>query len=86
MKCILFAHASTQNNIPTRVPPWLSEFVCAFHPATPGSSPKHTIYTLKHLKLNLCIVKGTKINKKRPGLAHLKNTLTNPHDNTYIIR
>ena len=26
------------------MPPWLSGFVCAYHPAAPGSSPKHTIY------------------------------------------
>ena len=26
------------------VPPQLSGFVCAYHPAAVGSSPKHTIY------------------------------------------
>ena len=29
--------------------PKLSVFVCAFHPATPGSSPKHTIYAFINL-------------------------------------
>ena len=35
------------------VPPKLSGFVCAFHPATPGSNPKHTIYAFFNLNLNL---------------------------------
>ena len=26
------------------VPPWLSGFVCTYHSATLGSSPKHTVY------------------------------------------
>ena len=26
------------------VPSWLSGFVCAYYPATPGSSPKYAIY------------------------------------------
>ena len=33
-----------QCNLIVGVPLQLSGFVCAFHPATPGSSPKHTIY------------------------------------------
>ena len=48
-----------------------SGFVCNFHPAAMGSSPKHTIYAFSiyicHLNWN---VKRTKIIKKRPGLAH----------------
>ena len=54
----------------------LSEFVCAFHPATnPGSSPKHPIYTFIILQSNLCLYlslhcKRTKINKRTPGVAH----------------
>ena len=39
------------------VPPQLSEFVCAFHPATPGSNPKHTIYAFINLNLNCIMLK-----------------------------
>ena len=46
-------------------------FVCAYHPAAPGSNLKHTIYAFFNLYWN-CNEKRTKINKKRPGLAHLK--------------
>ena len=28
------------------VPPYFSGFVCAYHPAAPGLSPKHTIYAV----------------------------------------
>ena len=31
----------------------LSGFVCTFHPAAPGSNPKHTIYAFINLNLNL---------------------------------
>ena len=31
------------------VPPYLSGFVCAFHPAALGLSPKHTVYALVNL-------------------------------------
>ena len=44
-------------------------FVCAYHPAAPGSNPKHTIYAFFNLYWN-CNENRTKINKKRPGLAH----------------
>ena len=38
-----------------------SGFVCAYHPAAPGSGPKHAI-----------LLKRTKIKtKKRLGMAHL---------------
>ena len=38
-----------------------------------GSSPKHTIYAFIICSIcAICHVKRTKINKKRPGLAHLK--------------
>ena len=47
--------------------PKLGGFVCAFHPAAPGSSPKQTIYTFINL-LNSVRRK----NKKRPGLGRLK--------------
>ena len=50
-------------------PPWLRGFVCAYHPAAPGLDPKHTIYAFFNLYWN-CNEKRTKINKKRPGLAH----------------
>ena len=50
-------------------------FVCAYHSAAPGSNPKHTIYAFFNLYYWNCIEKITKINKKRPGLAHfLKKT------------
>ena len=39
------AHLRLRKYLPG-VPPYLSGFVWAFHPATPGLSPKHTIYTL----------------------------------------
>ena len=39
------------------------DFFCAFHPATPGSSPKHTIYN--QLIFELYHVEKTKINQKR---------------------
>ena len=48
-----------------RVPPQLSGFAWAYHPVALGSSPQHTI----HLQSNsgyICLVKRTKINKKRP--------------------
>ena len=53
------------------VPSQFSGFVCAYHTATQGSSPKHTIYTFFHLQYlrYICHVKRTKINKKRPGLT-----------------
>ena len=53
------------------VPP----FLYTYHPAGPGLSPKHTIYAFIIYSQHLCyifLVKRTKINKKRPGLAHSK--------------
>ena len=50
------------------VPPWLSGFICAFHPATPGSSTKHTIYAFINLYstiYNLYFTFGKDENKKR---------------------
>ena len=35
------------------VPPQLSGFVCAYHPAAPGLSPKHTIYTFSIYKVQI---------------------------------
>ena len=49
----------------------LSGFVCAFHPAAPGSIPKHTIYAYVYMLISeLCHVEKTKINKEKLGLAH----------------
>ena len=52
----------------------LSGLISAFHPTTLGSSSKHTIYAFSCIvlfaKYLSCIVKSTKINKKRQGLAH----------------
>ena len=50
----------------------LCGFICAYHPAALGSNPKHTIYTFFNLYYWNCDEKRTKINKKRPGLAHFK--------------
>ena len=45
------------------------------NPAAPGSSPKHTIYDFIIYSIcAICHVKRTKINTKRPGLAHLNKT------------
>ena len=62
------------------VPPQLSGSVCAFHPAARVRIPSKPSQLLFHLQSNLCynchcIVKRTKINKKRPGLAHLKKQI-----------
>ena len=54
------------------VPPELSGFVSAYNLVIPGSSPKHTMNAFIFI-VNLCYichVKTTKINKKRPDLAH----------------
>ena len=40
--CCIFVSKSTMKKLRCRV--LLSGFVCAFHPAAPGSTPKHTIY------------------------------------------
>ena len=56
--------------------PSLRGFICAHHSAAPGSNPKHTINAFFNLKCWNCISvccwnkKWTKVNKKRPGLAH----------------
>ena len=42
---------------------WLG-FISALHPATPGSSCKHTIYALINLYLNCVIAKRTKKQKE----------------------
>ena len=53
-----------------------SGFVYAYHSAVPGSNPKFTIYTssiYSQIFNHICqsVVKRTKINRKRPSLAHL---------------
>ena len=45
--------------------------VCDYQYAAMGSNPKHTIYAFFNLYWN-CNEKRMQINKKRPGLAHLK--------------
>ena len=63
----------------------LSGFICAFHPAAPGLSPKHTISVFINL-LNFNVVK-TKINKKE-AVAHLKyikyRVASNPFATLYL--
>ena len=49
--------------------------VSAYHPAAPGLSPKHTIYAFivdGQISTIFVLWKERKINKKGPGLAHLK--------------
>ena len=71
------------------VPPQLSGFICTFHPAAWGFSPKHTIYAsiiLINFMLFLSLhCEETKINKKRPGLGQLKNFKTKPECKTILI-
>ena len=59
--------------------PLLSGFISAFHPSVPGSKPKLTIYAFYIYSLLYCIChcngKRTKINKKRPALAHISKLL-----------
>ena len=45
--------------------------MCAYHPVTLGSNSKHIIYTFWNLYFWNCNKKRKKINKKRPGLAHI---------------
>ena len=42
------------------VPPLLSGFVCALHPATLGLNTKHTIYALINLNMNCDMLKRRK--------------------------
>ena len=49
-----------KNQISHSMPPQLSGFVCSFHPATPGSNPKHTVNALINLKFKLCRVEKPK--------------------------
>ena len=57
----------THTRITFGVAPYLSGFVCTFHSTAPGSSPEHAFINLS----NCVMWKKTKINKKRPGLAHI---------------
>ena len=57
------------------VPPYISGFVCPFHLAAPGSSPKHTIYAFINLYLNCSLWNRRKRTEKRPTLAHFKNII-----------
>ena len=65
--------------------PQLSGFVCAYHPAAPGSSPKRTIYALSLSSqvgaIPICLEKRIKINKKMPGLTHFLQK----HDNFFNV-
>ena len=45
-------------------PPWLCGFVCAYHPAAPGSNPKHAIFaffTLYECNIEIVMRKGEKV-------------------------
>ena len=54
------------------VPPKLSGFICAYHPATLGSNPKHTIYTF--INLNCDILKRPKYSDKEAGICPFRRT------------
>ena len=50
--------------------PLLGGFVCAFHPATLGSSPKHTIYAFIIINQNLELNENKQIEDE---FCHLKS-------------
>ena len=53
------------------VPPWLSGFVCTYHPAIPGLSPKHTIYAFSFIVFVLYLLCEKNKNKqKEAGFGH----------------
>ena len=54
------------------VPPWLSGFVCAYQPAAPGSSPKHTIYAFIFVVEFVLLLS---CEKQKKGMAHLKKII-----------
>ena len=57
--------------LPTEpLPKCAAILVCAAIAPAPGSNPKHTINAFFNLYYWNCNLKRTKINKKRPGLAH----------------
>ena len=43
----------------------LSGFVCAYHPAAPGSSPKHSIYTFSFIEFVQYLSCEKKENKQK---------------------
>ena len=60
-----------------RVSPWLSGFVCAFHPAVPGLSPKHTI---NDFILNFVMWKRRKFITIEAGIGAFLKTVSH-HEN-----
>ena len=64
----------------TKSKPWVAAIAPWFRlrlpSCGPGFDPKHTIYAF--FNYWNCNEKITKINKKRPGLAHLKKTKSKP--------
>ena len=56
-------------------PPQLSGFVNTYNPEVRGSNPKHAIYAFILYYICRCIVKRTKINKKRPGQDNIIKNL-----------
>ena len=71
-------HSSVEQSAPTILPPRVRI----------PSKPSKLLF---HLQSNLCyichcIVKRTKINKKRPGLAHLKKMQLIIKENTRLLR
>ena len=52
----------------------LSGFVCAYHPAAPGSSPKHTIYAFSFIVFVLYLsFEKNKNKQKEAGFGHFFN-------------
>ena len=65
----LFQHSYATQTFVCDIGSWTwtnNPFVCAYHPAAPGSNPKHTNYAFFNLYYWNCNGKRTKINKKRP--------------------
>ena len=61
----IFVIARKENGVPTQ----LSGFVCAFHAATPGLYPKHTIYAFFNFNLNCEMMKRRKETEKEAGVG-----------------
>ena len=63
----------TNKKLAWGVPPYLSGIVCAFHPAAPGSRPKHTIYAFINLNFWIASCGKDENKKKEARIGPLKN-------------
>ena len=60
-------HSSVDLSAPSILPPWVRN---------PSNPSKHLFHLQSNLCFNChCVVKRTKINKKRPGFAHFKKNI-----------